>query len=274
MLPNKPGLLIATLLALAVPGVSVVAIAQTANSPAVKTGAKVATVNGVAIPKSRVDMIVKAQAAQGQADSPEMREAIKRELVMREIIAQEASKRGLAKDPEIQAQIDFARQNVLFNAYRQDFQKRNPVSDAQVQSEYDKIKNQMGDKEYKARHILVDSEAQAQDIIARLDKGEKFEELAKASKDPGSKDKGGDLDWNSANAYVKPFSDALASLEKGQYTKTPVHTQFGWHVIELEDTRSAKFPSLDEVKPGLTQRLQGQALEKHLADLLAKAKVE
>jgi peptidyl-prolyl cis-trans isomerase C len=163
---------------------------------------------------------------------------------------------------------------VLFNAYRQDFQKRNAVSDAQVQAEYDKIKNQMGDKEYKARHILVDSEAQAQDIIARLDKGEKFEELAKASKDPGSKDKGGDLDWNSANAYVKPFSDALTGLEKGQYTKTPVHTQFGWHVIELEDTRSAKFPSLEEVKPGLTQRLQGQALEKHLADLLAKAKVE
>lgn len=274
MLPSKPGLLIATLLALAVPGVSVVAMAQAANSPAAKTGAKVATVNGVAIPKSHVDMIVKAQVAQGQQDTPELRDAIKRELVMREIIAQEATKHGLTKDPDIQAQIDFAKQNVLFNAYRKDFDRRNTVSDAQVQAEYDKIKSQMGDKEYKARHILVDSEAEAKDIIARLDKGEKFEDLAKASKDPGSKDKGGELDWNSANAYVKPFSEALASLEKGHYTRTPVHTQFGWHVIELEDTRATTFPPLDQVKAGLTQRLQGQALEKHMAELRAKAKVE
>ncbi len=270
----KPGLLIGTLLALAVPCVSVVALAQTATSPTVKAGNKAATVNGVVIPKSRVDMIVKAQEAQGQQDSPEIREAITRELVMREIVEQEAKKRGLAKQPEVQAQIDFARQNVLFNAYRQDFQRRNPVSDADIKAEYEKIKSQMGDNEYKARHVLVETEAEAKDIIAKLQKGEKFEDLAKASKDPGSKERGGDLDWNSANAYVKPFSDALTKLEKGQYTQQPVQSQFGWHVIQLDDTRPAKFPSLEEVKPGLTQRLQAQALEKNMADLREKAKVE
>lgn len=270
MSSSKPGLLIGTLIALAVPSVSVVALAQAANGA---SGAA-ATVNGVAIPKSRVDLIVEAQAAQGQPDSPELRAAITRELIMREIIEQEAKKRGLNKQPEIQAQIDFARQNVLFNAYRQDFQRRNPVSDAAVKAEYEKIKSQMGDTEYKARHILVDSEAEAKDLIAKLDKGAKFEELAKSSKDPGSKERGGDLDWNSAKAYVEPFSTALTKLGKGEYTKQPVQSQFGWHVIRLDDTRPAQFPALEEVKPGLTQRLQTQALEEHLRELQKKAKVE
>lgn len=272
MASSKPRLLIATLIGLAVPCVSVVALAQTAANGAASS--KVATVNGVAIPKSRVDMIVNAQTAQGQPDSPELRNAITRELVMREIIAQEADKRGLARQPEIQAQLDFARQNVLFNAYRQDYERRNPVSDAAVQAEYDNIKAQLGDKEYKARHILLDSEADAKALIAKLQQGEKFETLAQASKDPGSKDQGGNLDWNSASAYVKPFADALTKLDKGQYTTEPVQTQFGWHVIQLDDTRPAKFPALEDVKPGLAQRLQAKALEKHMAELRAKAKVE
>lgn len=271
MSASKPGLLIGTLIALAVPSVSVVALAQAANASNPGTAI---TVNGVSIPKARVDLIVEAQAAQGQPDSPEMREAIKRELVMREIIEQEAKKRGLAKQPDVQAQIDFARQNVLFNAYRQDFERRNPVSDSALKAEYEKIKEQMGATEYKARHILVDSEAEAKDLVAKLDKGAKFEELAAVSKDPGSKDNGGDLDWNSAKAYVAPFAEALGQLQKGQYTKQPVQTQFGWHVIKLDDTRPAQFPSLEEVKPGLTQRLQTQALEAHLKELRAKAKVE
>ncbi|MFO7190121.1 MAG: peptidyl-prolyl cis-trans isomerase [Pseudomonadota bacterium] len=267
----KPGLLIATLLALAVPSVSVVALAQTAKDG---NSGKAATVNGVAIPKARVDMILKAQEAQGQPSSPELRTAVTRELIMREIIEQEAKKRGLTKNPEVQAQIDFARQNVLFNAYREDFQRRNPITEAQLKAEYERIKKQMGDTEYKARHILVGSEAEAREIIAQLDKGAKFEELASKSKDPGSSARGGDLDWNSASAYVEPFGQALAKLNKGEYTKDPVQTQFGWHVIKLEDTRPAKFPSLEEVKPGLTQRLQNQALEQHLRDLWAKAKIE
>lgn len=273
MFSTTPRLVVAVLLALAVPSVSVVALAQTAATPAAQN--KVATVNGVVIPKSRVDMIVRMQVAQGQPDSSEMREAIKQELVKREVVTQEANKRGLAKQPEVAAQLELARQNVLFNAYAADFAKRNQISDAEIQSQYEKIKGQIGDKEYKSRHILVETEAQANDLIARLKKGEKFEDLAKQnSKDPGSKDKGGELDWNSAAAYAKPFGTALSKLEKGQTTETPVQTQFGWHIIQVEDSRAAQFPPLEQVRPQLTQRLQAQAIERHFAELRGKAKVE
>lgn len=250
--------------------VALPAYAQTQSAPA----SKPVTVNGVQIPKSRVDAIVKAQESQGQKDSPEMRNAITDRLIMNEVIAQEATRKGLQKSPEVQAQLELVRQNVLLNAYRQDFIKNNPVSDAQLKAEYEKIRSQVGDKEFKARHILVEKEDEAKAIIANLKKGQKFEDLAKQSKDPGSKDRGGDLEWNSPNSYVKPFSDALTKLEKGKYTETPVQTQFGWHVIMLEDTRPTKFPPFEEVKPQLSERLQAQALEKNVADLRTKAKVE
>ncbi len=236
--------------------------------------AKAATVNGVVIPQSRVDAIVRAQARQGVPDSPQLREAVRDRLVMDEIVSQEAARKGLTKNPDVQAQIDFVRQQVIVSAYRADFAKTHPVSDAQVKAEYDRIKASMGDKEYKARHILVDKEEEASEIIAKLKRGEKFEDLAKASKDPGSKDHGGELDWNSPAGYVKPFSDAMVKLDKGKYTETPVQTQFGWHVIRVDDIRPTKFPPLDEVKGQLTERLQQQALEKNLAELRAKAKVE
>ncbi|MCC6609323.1 MAG: peptidyl-prolyl cis-trans isomerase [Burkholderiales bacterium] len=236
--------------------------------------AKAATVNGVVIPQSRVDAIVRAQARQGVPDSPQLREAVRDRLVMDEIVSQEAARKGLTKNPDVQAQIDFVRQQVIVSAYRADFAKTHPVSDAQVKAEYDRIKASMGDKEYKARHILVDKEEEASEIIAKLKRGEKFEDLAKASKDPGPKDHGGELDWNSPAGYVKPFSDAMVKLDKGKYTETPVQTQFGWHVIRVDDIRPTKFPPLDEVKGQLTERLQQQALEKNLAELRAKAKVE
>jgi peptidyl-prolyl cis-trans isomerase C len=247
------------------------------NNPTTATttaSAKPVTVNGVQIPKTRIDAIVKAQEAQGQKDSPELRAAITDRLIMNEVIAQEATRKGLAKTPEVQAQLELVRQNVLLNAYRQDFMKTNQIPDSQLKAEYEKIRSQVGDKEYKARHILVEKEDEAKAIIANLKKGQKFEDLAKQSKDPGSKDKGGDLDWNSPGSYVKPFGDALAKLEKGKYTETPVQTQFGWHVIQLDDVRATKFPSFDEVKPQIAERLQTQALEKSVADLRAKAKIE
>jgi peptidyl-prolyl cis-trans isomerase C len=235
---------------------------------------KAATVNGVAIPQSRVDAIVRAQARQGVPDSPQLRDAVKERLVMDEIVSQEAARKGVTKNPDVQAQIDFVRQQVIVNAYRADFLKAHPVTDAQVKAEYDRIKSSMGDKEYKARHILVDKEPEATEIIAKLKRGEKFEDLAKVSKDPGSKDRGGELDWNSPAGYVKPFSDAMVKLDKGKYTEAPVQTQFGWHVIRVDDVRPTKFPALDEVKGQVTERLQQQALEKNLADLRAKAKIE
>ena len=207
-------------------------------------------------------------------DNEEMRKAVRDELINREIIVQEATRRGMTKSADIQSQIDMARQAVIVRAYLQDFVKDHPITEETVKAEYEKVKAQMGSKEYKARHILVEKDTEAKEIVVKLKKGEKFEELAKVSKDPGSKDRGGDLDWNTPASYVKPFSDALVKLEKGQYTEVPVQTQFGFHVIQLDDVRDVKFPSMDEVKAGLQQRLQQQQLEKVVSDLRAKAKIE
>ena len=266
MQPTNSRLILALIVRLSLPGL---ALAQAGAA-----SAKVATVNGVAIPKSRVDAIVRAQEAQGQKDSPELRAAIRDRLITLEIVAQEATHKGMAKTADTLSQIELARINILAQAFRTDYVKNHPVSDDALKAEFEKIKSQMGDKEYKTRHILVEKEAEAKEIIEKLKKGEKFEELAKASKDPGSKDHGGDLDWNQPGGFVKPFSDAMVKLEKGKYTETPVQSQFGWHVIQLDDVRPAKFPDFNEVKPGLQQRMQEAMFEKAVADLRAKAKVE
>jgi peptidyl-prolyl cis-trans isomerase C len=235
---------------------------------------RVATVNGVAIPKSRVDIVVRAQAQRGVPDSEAMRTEIKEQLIIREIVAQEAAKKGLQKNADVVAQLELSRQEVLWGAYIADFIKNTPVSDAQVTAEYERVKAQRGEKEYKVRHILVEKEDEAKQIVAELKKGRKFEELAKQSKDPGSKDRGGDLDWNAPAGYVKPFADAMVKLTKGKYTEVPVQTQFGWHVILLEDVRDTKFPTLEEAKPQIAQALQQQQFTKAVQDLRAKAKVE
>ena len=249
--------------------------AAPAAAPSAASGStKIASVNGVAIPKSSVDAIIKERAAQGMPDNEDMRKAIRDELINREIIVQEATRRGMTKSADIQSQIGMARQAVIVRAYLQDFVKDHPITEETVKAEYEKVKAQMGSKEYKARHILVEKDTEAKEIVVKLKKGEKFEELAKVSKDPGSKDRGGDLDWNTPASYVKPFSDALVKLEKGKYTEVPVQTQFGFHVIQLDDVRDVKFPSMDEVKAGLQQRLQQQQLEKFVSDLRAKAKIE
>ncbi|MCX7891414.1 MAG: peptidylprolyl isomerase [Burkholderiales bacterium] len=250
------------------------AAAQTpAASPAPAAGA-VATVNGVAIPKARVDAIVKAQAAQGTPDSDQLRAAVRERLIELEVLAQEANRKGLGKNPDVVQQLELQRQQALANALVQDFIRANPVDDALAKAEYEKIKAQAGDKEYKARHILVEKEDEAKDVVAKLKAGQKFEDLAKVSKDPGSKDRGGDLDWNSPAAYVKPFADALVKLQKGQYTLVPVQTQFGWHVILLEDVRPTKFPPFDDVKNELKQRIQQQNVAKYVGDLRSKAKIQ
>lgn len=237
-------------------------------------GQNVARVNGVAIPQQHLDLLIKNLVAQGRPDSPEMREAIKLQMINRELMTQEAAKRGLDKNPEIAARLKFGRQDVLTNAFVQEVLKKNPVSDDAVKNEYERIKTQSA-KEYKVRHILVEKEDEAKEIIAELKKGASFEKLAaEKSKDPGSKANGGDLDWSTPSRFVKPFGDAMAKLKKGQTTDTPVHTNFGWHVIRVDDERPAKVPSFDEAKPQLQQMLQSQAVEKAIADLRAKAKIE
>jgi len=200
-----------------------------------------------------------------------VRTAVKDELNTRELLAREAKKEGLDKTADVKTQMDLAAQTVLVRAYVNDWVKKNPVPDAELHKEYDAIKAQIGDKEYNVRHILVKTEDQAKEIISELQKGAKFDELAKArSEDPGSKDKGGDLGWNAPANFVKPFGDAMKATPKGKFTPQPVQTQFGWHVIEVEDVRDAKVPSFEEVKPQLTQRLQAQWLDKYFKDLRAK----
>jgi peptidyl-prolyl cis-trans isomerase C len=237
-------------------------------------GDAIAVVNGKAVSASRANAILAAQLAQGQPDSPQLRNAIREELVRREVLAQEAQKKGFDKKSEVQAQIDLARQGVLIGAYLNEYVRTHPISDEAVKKEYDAVRATRGDKEYKARHILVDSESDAKAIIDRLKKGEKFDDLAKQSKDPGSKDRGGDLGWATPNNYVKPFSDAMVKLEKGKFTETPVKSDFGYHVIMLDDTRELKMPALDEVKGQIAQALQQKMVEQHIADLRAKAKVD
>jgi len=221
--------------------------------------------------KSQFDFLLKERLAAGQPDSPELRNAIRDELNTRELLVREAKKKGLDKNPDVKTQMDLAAQTVLVRAQVSDWAKTNPISDAALRKEYDTIKSQLGDKEYHVRHILVDKEDEAKEIIASLQKGEKFEKLAERSKDPGSKANGGDLDWNAPANFVKPFSDAMTKLEKGKFTTQPVQTQFGWHVIKLDDVRDAKIPTFDEVKPQLTQRLQGQHLDEYFRDLRAKS---
>lgn len=238
----------------------------------------IAKVNGVVIPSARADAMYNQLMANGQgAKIPNLKDRIKEQLITYELVTQEASKNGLTKQPDIAMQLEFARQNVLFTAFLQDYIKKNPVSDAEMQSEYDKLKAGATSrpKEYHARHILVKTEAEAKTVITKLKGGAKFEDMAKQySQDPGNKDKGGDLDWASPENFVPEFGKAMAALNKGQTTDAPVQTQFGWHVIHVDDTRESPFPPLDAVKPQLQDALQRQKLDKMMADLRAKATIE
>ena len=236
----------------------------------------VATVNGRPIPESQLDMLIKERTAQGEKDTEELRKKLREDLITREVLYQEMVKSGFDKNPGVTAQADYVRENYLLQAYLQDFIKTHPVSDDVLKTEYAKIKSELENKqEYHAHHILVDKEADAKDLIAQLKKGAKFEKLAsEKSKDAGSKDKGGDLGWNLASNYVKPFADALVKLKKGQYTQTPVETQFGWHIVKLDDVRPVKVPQYEDVKSKLQQHLQQQQFDKFLADLRAKSKIE
>ena len=243
-------------------------------SASASAGAKV-VVNGVTIPQSRIDMMNRELNSQGQPDTPERHQAVREELVNREVLAQAAQKRGLDKNPDVQAQMDMAKQAVLVRALFEAEVKAHPISDADLQQQYEQFKSSMGTNEYKVRHILVDKEDDAKAIIADLNKGADFAKLAKEkSKDPGSKDNGGDLDWGPAARYVKPFADAVQSLKKGETTQAPVKTDFGWHVIRLDDVRPLKVPEFAELKEQFRQRAQQQQIQKLVMDLRQRAKVE
>ncbi len=243
--------------------------------PAAIAATRAAMVNGKPIPKTRLDAILKQQVAQGAQDTDQLRHAIVDNLVNFELVVQDAEKKGLTKNPDVREEVEVARQQAIFGAYMNDYFKTRPITEATLRTTYDKLKAQRGgDKEYKARHILLDNEAQAKDVIAKMDKGAKIEDFAKESKDVGSRERGGDLGWAPATNYVKPFADALSKLDKGKYTKQPVQSQFGWHVIQLDDVRSAQFPPFEQVKPQLQQLVQREEVQKLLEGLRSKAKIE
>ncbi|WP_210545856.1 peptidylprolyl isomerase [Rhodoferax sp. PAMC 29310] len=235
----------------------------------------VAIVNGKAIPTARVEALSQQVTRSGRQVTPEVQAQIKDEVIAREIFMQEAQKQGLEASADYKSQMELARQTILIRELFMTFQKNNAVTDAEVKAEYDKFAAANGGKEYRARHILVEKEDAAKAIIAQLKKGGKFEEIAKkSSKDPGSGANGGDLDWAPANNYVAEFSEALLSLSKGKTTETPVKTQFGYHIIRLDDVRDAQLPKFDEVKPQISEQLTQQKLVKFQEDLRAKAKIE
>lgn len=253
---------------------AIAAISSLSFAPALYAADAAATVNGKPIKQSWVDFIMKDAQARGQKGEG-LKNAVINELVGSELAYQEAVRQGVDKNSDVAIASEIGQRKLVVNAFLADFMKKNPVTDADKKAAYEQYKKELGDKEYSARHILVKTEAEATDITAQIKKGGDFSKLAKEkSLDPGSKEKGGDLGWFSAAGMVKPFSDAVLSLKKGETTTAPVQTQFGWHVIKLVDTRATQVPSYDKIKDGLERTLQQRKLEKMMLELKAKAKID
>ena len=238
--------------------------------------APVAKVNGKSIPNSRLELVMKNLVSQGQKDTPDTRKAIREDLIKQEVLSQEALRKKLDKDPDISTQIMITRQSVLIRALQADFIKKNDPSEKELRDEYQAVSAaSMGDQEYNPSHILISTEAEAKDIIAKIKKGGKFEEIAKnKSTDDGSKNKGGELGWSSARSYAQPFAEALVKLKKGEITQNPVKSSYGWHVIRLDGMRPLKIPPFKEVKQKVQQRILQQKFQAYLEELKGKAKIE
>jgi len=248
---------------------------EPAKAPAKAATGPLATVNGIQIPRARLDLVVRQQMVRGAPDNEQLRAQVREALINNELLVQEANRSGLSKKTEVLQQIDITRQEVIANAVVAEHIRVNPVSDADIQKEYDRARAQTGDREFKARHILVATEDDAKSVLADLKKGGKFDEIAqKRSLDEGTRPKGGDLDWNVPGNFDKAFADAMVKLEKGKMTETPVRSRFGFHIIQLDDVRPVNFPPLAQVKQQIQQRIVGQKVDVFLRDLRAKAKIE
>jgi peptidyl-prolyl cis-trans isomerase C len=244
-------------------------------APLAAVAQNVAIVNGKPVPKARVDALMKQATAQGQPATPELETQVRDEVVLREMFVQEAERQGLPASAAYKTQMELARQSILIRELFTDYQKKHPVTEAEIQAEYDKFKAQAAGSEYRASHILVDNEADANALIVQIKGGASFEELAKkSSKDPGSGERGGDLDWASASSYVPEFSAAMVKLKKGEMTEVPVKSQFGWHVIKVVDVRESQFPPLDEVRPQIDQRLKQMQMAKYRDEIRARTKTD
>lgn len=235
---------------------------------------KATKVNGVVVPQARIDLRVKVAVAQGQADTPALRNAIREELINVEAMSQEAVKLGLSADADVVQQLEMAKQSVLAGAYIQNITSKKPISEEQIKQEYERVNSALDKKEYNVRLILVATEAEAKTIISQLDKNEPFEKLAQKSKDANLAARGGALGWVRPSGFVPVLGSAIQKLSKGRHTKEPVQTQYGWNILKVEDERAVIPPTLVEARPQLLQRLQQQAVQKVIADLRAKTKVE
>jgi peptidyl-prolyl cis-trans isomerase C len=253
----------------------VLAAAIAALLPVAAMAQNITTVNGKPVPKSRVDALLSQVIKGGQPRTPELEAKVKDEVVRREIVTQEAERAGIPQSPDYKIQMELARQAMLERGLLEQFRAKNPVTDDIAQAEYDKFKAANSGLEYRARHILVETEDQAKDLIKQIKAGGNFEELAKKnSKDTGSAANGGDLDFANPKNFVPEFSQAMVALQKGQMTEEPVKSQFGFHIIKLEDTRESTFPAFDEVKPQIKQRLEQQKMQGYMAELVKKAKTD
>jgi peptidyl-prolyl cis-trans isomerase C len=248
---------------------------EPAKPAAIPATGPVATVNGVAIPRQRMDMILRIQKERGGTDNDQVRGQVRELLINNELLNQEAVRSGLTKKSELQQQLELSRAEVIANAMIQEHLRARPVAAGDVQKEYDRLKTESGSREYKVRHILVASEEDAKSVIAELKKGGKFEDIAqKRSIDEGTKPRGGELDWTPPGNLEKSFADAMVKLEKGKMSETPVRTRYGFHVLRLDDVRELKFPELEQVRNQIQQRLLQVRIETFLRDLRAKAKIE
>lgn len=259
---------------------SAIAVADNALAPAAAPASapvaapQAVTVNGTTIGADKFEFLVKEMTANGMPDSPELRENVRKQLVTSLILAQEAMKNGVDKQPDVAARMELMQQSILARAQVMAWLKANPITEAQIKAKYEERKEAQTTHEIKARHILVKTEAQARKLLAELKKGKKFEELAKKhSEDPGSKGTGGDLGWGDPNAYVPEFSEALKQLENGQISPTPVKTQYGFHIIQKQDERR-NAPPLEQLKPQIQRELEGEMVEKYIESLRAKAVIK
>lgn len=254
---------------------TLVAAAVLAAAPAA-LAQNIAIVNGKPVPSSRLEPLrEQIQQQMGREIPPEMEGQLKEELIVREIFMQEAVRRGLDKTASFRKNMEAMRETVLIRELFLDFNKKNPVTDAEIKAEYVRFVAANAGQEYRASHILVADEERAKAIIAEIKGGKKFADIAKAeSTDPGSGARGGDLGWATESKYVPEFGKAMVSLKKGELIAEPVQSQFGWHIIRVDDIREAKLPKLEEIRDEIAQELEEKKMSDFQKNLREKAKVE
>jgi peptidyl-prolyl cis-trans isomerase C len=237
-----------------------------------------AIVNGKAIPKAQLDKLVQKS---NQPDNPQVRDQAREMLVTRELILQEANNRGVMQKESVREQLEQSKMGIVIAAVFEDFVEKEGVAESELKAAYEQVKTQYTGKEYHVEHILVEKEVDAKAITAQIKAGGNFEQIAKEkSKDPGSAPNGGDLGWVSDKALVPDFSKAMVQLKKGQITDKPVKTQYGWHIIKLDDVRDVKAPSMEEIKDQLKQMItadqnwQKAKFSELMQKLRAKAKIQ